>query len=297
LFAARKEKQKTKEGINMSLIIDYKATSPVTWGMEVEYSRYERPRIEEFFESPPVSWAEEHGEENDVIYEGGIGVSDKHMQFIRRACIIGALHSYDGYRLHNEGEDDAEAESNHLHIGLTPCPTPIWGQVANALAWGKQFTRNGYHHRDAIGKRGSFVDDSEDAWKDTIPYDSKGTWATRNALGTIEYRINGNPAPLFMALAAPMLLSLKAKPFEYSGVLEVAYVRECTDLARAHPSYDHNKDMLAKYGKDFGEASLENKIITMGLDDAAPYEVWDMAHAWLTDNSALYNTMRQRTGV
>lgn len=201
-----------------------------TFGIEVEYNAVERCGADSAEDGywdrlcDSVADMEYGGAENEVIAEDTSDVCDP-IAFLRLMADLGQWHEDTGGWRHYAGRDHERAESCHFHVAFDPRADYVHATAAimSALMEVKSATLLGLqllapwhlsrtkYFRTAVsnGRQHSYV--SARISSPCVPYNSKSAGITYNddtcRSGTIELRMNSNPAPIVPALVLPSLLA------------------------------------------------------------------------------------------
>lgn len=264
------------------------SSKPYSFGMELEINQ--QVRGNPFSKLP---WAHYQNDENEVIREY---ITDpcSGLEFLRRATLLGHML---GFR-YEEGEDDRRAESFHLHIGrVTNVPyrnvdrlrVDKLSHLTPLLVAASHMSRTGVLWRDQV----RMFDGN--AFANTVTYTSeRGSWVQNNGIGTIELRINENPAPLIPTILLPTVLDGRFE-VDNSSMRRSLPERMASDV-KAQLGGAQFEGMM-KAARDYWRNPIVSKLLSAFSKGAGHIDVWELSHKELKEKYVGYNQMLERVGA
>jgi len=261
-----------------------RALKPYTFGMELEVDIRKRGRNREMFSHIP--WIRSSHAETHRIYEFHALPSDGR-EFLRRSCILGHLLGFQ----HGVGSNDPKAESFHLHMGHRARPNTDWyntgGRMlrsndqlsAHMLVAAHHMSRTGVEFRTRWTNINRFA--AYQGYRDQMSV----LYLRNNDIGTLEMRLNENPAPLVLTMLYPTIVDER---FRIRQRLELDSREVGAPLRMANTVREamggQMFDQMLSAAKQYWKFPLVNQVLDMFAEGATGQDVWAFSDNWFKQN-------------
>ena len=250
----------------------FKSLKPYTFGMECEVNGGVRRQS---FQHDKFDWLNFSNNEGSVIREY-ITTPCGGREFLKRSCVLGHMLGFE----HARGSGDARAESFHLHMGYRQRMANAreynqpsihvrqLNQAAPLLVAAHHLSRTGVQYRN-------MVSDCERIHQNTETLTGRASWMSRNGLGTMELRMNENPAPL-----VPVMLYPTIKDTRFTASVEgcsTVHQRPATTSAMVRESMGSMYDGMIKAAKEYWDYPVVNQCLDAFSEGATHVETWEIA--------------------
>ncbi len=276
----------------------FKSKKPYTFGMELEINPEEHPNFHKF------DWMRYSHMESDNIVEYQTMPCDGR-EFMRQSCVLGHMLGFE----HHRGEWDERAESFHLHMGLKQdSPDYFNGDAGRDYANERTDNHGGRLRLGSNHVAGPMLIAADHMsrtgvkfrsyWADGVTVGS--AWIINNGLGTLEMRLNENPAPLISTMLYPLVTDERFTLAPRVGVLsndteEGAPIRTAQTVRDAMGE-DMVADMIRE-AKKYWNFKLVDESLDMFMDGATNVDVWKHADNYFKQTNGIYTRMLKEANI